>query len=91
MRQQPSRAQNLAYAATAASSGCIGLIVIFAALLLGIWLSVQFQSKAILLAVLLLSVPLALFLMVRSALGSVAKIQPQPPRTKRQPGTQEED
>ncbi len=91
MRQQPSRAQNLAYAATAASSGCIGLIVIFGALLLGSWLSAQFQSRAILLAVLLLSVPLALFLMVRSALGSVAKIQPQPPRTKRQPGTQEED
>ncbi len=76
--EQPiSRAANLAYAAVAAQSGCLTLIIIVGALLGGIWLDAQFGTRGpFVLGALLFSVPFSLFLMVRIALGAIDQIKP---------------
>lgn len=82
----PSRARNLALAAVAAQAGCWTLFLIFVALLLGLWLDSQFQVRGLFtIGLLLLSVPISLFAMVRVALRSVKQIQPQPKNIERQP------
>ncbi len=86
-----ARIKNFTYAALAAQGGCFTLVIIFAALLLGLWLDAQFgQRGPFTIGLLLMSVPLSLFVMVRLALRSIAQIQP-PAAPKSTTNTQEVD
>lgn len=83
MDQKPNdssvRAINLALAAFAGQAGCLSLIIVIVALLAGLWLDNQFGVRGpFTVVLLLLSVPLSLFVMVRIALGSVKNLK-QPP------------
>lgn len=73
-------ALNLAMAGIAGQVGCVTLIIIFAALLGGLWLDNLLGSKPLLTIVLLLSsAPLSLFLTFWLATRAVNKIKPLPP------------
>jgi hypothetical protein len=77
-------AANMTMAVLAAQSGCFSLVIVFGALFLGLWLDAQFgQRGPFTLGLLLLSVPISLFLMVRTAVSAVARIRP--PETTRPP------
>lgn len=76
--QKPPRAKNLTYAALAGQVGCVSLVLVFAALFLGLWLDSQFGLRGpFTVGLLILSVPISLFVMVRIALGMIAEIQTQ--------------
>jgi hypothetical protein len=63
-------------AAVAAQAGCVTIIIIVAALLVGLWLDAQAGRRGLFtIGLLVLSVPFTLFLMVRIALGAVNRIQ----------------
>lgn len=72
-----ARVKNISFAILAAQSGCFSLVIIFGALFLGLFLDAQFgQRGPFTIGLLLLSIPLSLFVMVRLALRSIAQIQP---------------
>jgi hypothetical protein len=73
-----ARIRNLAYAAAAGLSGLICLVVVFTALFAGLWLDARFGQRGPFTVLLLVaSVPVSLFLMTRTALWLVRRIQPQ--------------
>lgn len=72
-----ARTANLAYAAVAGQAGCFTLAIVMAALFIGLWLDAHFGTRGpFTIGVLLFSIPLSLFLMVRIALGAVRRITP---------------
>lgn len=74
---QQVRMQNLAYAAVAGQVGCTTVILIIGALLVGLWLDAQFGVKGpFTIILLLLSIPISLYLVLRIALGAVRAIRP---------------
>ncbi|MBK8022123.1 MAG: AtpZ/AtpI family protein [Chloroflexi bacterium] len=84
-----TRAANLGYAAVAGQAGCFTLAIIIVALLIGIWLDARMGTRGpFTIGLLLMSIPLSLFLMVRIALGAVNKIKP-PPQNITRHGTQD--
>lgn len=77
-KKSPSRAANLTYATMAGQAGCLTIIIIFVALFVGLWLDSQTGTRGpFTIGLLLLSVPISLFAMVRIALSAIAEIQPQ--------------
>lgn len=91
-QKRPSRARNLALAAVAAQAGCSTIIIIILALLIGLWLDAQFGVRGLFtIGVLVLSVPLTLFIMVRIALGAAKRIIPQPEIYQRKDESQEDE
>jgi hypothetical protein len=81
--QQVRRIKNLTLAGIAALTGCVAVIVILSALLLGLWLdSVMGQRGPAVVILLVLSAPVSLFLMTTIALKIVNRIQPQLPKSK---------
>jgi F0F1-type ATP synthase assembly protein I len=89
-QKRPSRARNLALAAVAAQAGCATIIIIILALLIGLWLDAQFGVRGLFtIGVLVLSVPLTLFIMLRIALGAAKRIIPQPEIYRRKDESQE--
>lgn len=84
---QSSRLANITLAVVAAQSGCFTLFLVVGALLLGLWLDAQFgQRGPFTIGLLLLSVPVSLFVMVRVALGAVRRIQPPPTQNRPRQG-----
>lgn len=78
------RFANLAMAALAAQSGCFTLFLVVGSLLVGLWLDAQLgQRGPFTIGLLLMSIPVSLFLMVRIALSAVERITP--PSTKDAP------
>jgi len=76
--------KNLGMAAVAAQGGCATLIIVFAALFIGLWLDAQLgQRGPCVFGLLILSVPLSLYMMLRIALEAINRIVPQPPPVKR--------
>ncbi|NDJ63143.1 MAG: hypothetical protein GYB67_18630 [Chloroflexi bacterium] len=74
--RKASRANNLLYAAIAGLSGCATLVVVLAALVVGLWLDAQFVVRGpFTIGALLISIPISLYLMMRIAFGSVRMIQ----------------
>lgn len=66
-------------ATLAAQGGCFTLILVIGALLVGLWLDAQMGLKGpFTIGLLLLSVPLSLFVMVRVAMSAIQRIQPPP-------------
>lgn len=73
MRQ---RARNLGLAAVAGQAGCATLIIVFGALFLGLWLDSQFDQRGpCTFGVLILSVPVSLYAMLRIAMGAIRLIE----------------
>ena len=81
MRKDPSQEPRspdlpLALAGLLGQVGCVTLIVIFAALGIGLWLDSQFDSRPIFILIFVLgSVPVTIYLMVRIVLTGMARIQ----------------
>ncbi len=81
MRKDPSQEPQspdlpLALAGLLGQVGCVTLIVIFAALGIGLWLDSQFGSRPVFTLILVLgSVPVTIYLMVRIVLTGMARIQ----------------
>lgn len=81
MRKDPSQEPRtpdlpLALAGLLGQVGCVTLIVIFAALGIGLWLDSQFDTRPLFTLVLVLgSVPATIYLMVRIVLTGMARIQ----------------
>ena len=74
----PSRIKNLGIAGISALTGCVSLIVVLGALLLGLWIDSRLghSTRIATLCLLVASVPLSLFIMVRMALWLVRQIEP---------------
>lgn len=71
------RVKNLSLAAVAAQAGCATLIIVFSAMFLGLWLDSQAgQRGPFTFGLLLLSVPVSLYAMLRIALGAIRLIDP---------------
>lgn len=86
----PSRARNLALAAVAAQAGCATIAIIILALLIGLWLDAQVGVRGLFtIGMLVISVPLTLYVMVRIALGATKRIIPQPEIYRRNDESQE--
>lgn len=69
--------RNMAYAAFAGQAGCSSSAMVVGALLLGLWLDSLLGTKPVLTILLMvLSVPISLYIMVRMVLGAVSRITP---------------
>jgi hypothetical protein len=66
--------RNLVYASVAGQVGCMTVVVLLGALLLGMWLDSLAGIKGLLLA----SVPVSLYLVTRMALRAAAAIRQEP-------------
>jgi UPF0716 family protein affecting phage T7 exclusion len=75
-----TRIKNTGIVGISVLTGCLGLIVVLAALLLGLWLANQLGQRWIVALVVALSAPLSLFLMTWLGL-TLAKRLPKPPQT----------
>ena len=65
----------LALAGLLGSVGCVTLVVIFVALGIGLWLDLQFETRPLFTVILVLaSIPVTIFLMVRIVLGGMERI-----------------
>lgn len=72
--------------------GCITLILIAAALAGGLWLDTQFNTRPLFTIILLLgTVPITLYLMVRMVLGGMARLQQTPEETQVDQSSNEEE
>jgi hypothetical protein len=86
------RIKNLGLAAVAGQAGCATLIIVFGALLFGLWLDAQLgQRGPCVFGLLILSVPFSLFIMLRIALGAINRIVPQLPPVKRHDDSSEHE
>lgn len=89
-QQPPSRFKNMTLAVIAGQAGCLTLVVIFVALFAGIWLDAQLNVRGVFtVGLLLMSIPISLFFMVRIALGAVKNLQPPPPKQQQQYGSKQ--
>lgn len=89
-QQPPSRFKNMTLAVIAGQAGCLTLVVIFVALFAGIWLDAQLHVRGVFtVGLLLMSIPISLFFMVRIALGAVKNLQPPPPKQQQQYGSKQ--
>ena len=85
-----TRAANLGYAAVAAQVGCFTLLIILIALFVGLWLDAQAGTRGpFTIGLLVLSVPISLFVMLRIALGAIRRISP--PRQRLNIDSKEDD
>jgi Na+/melibiose symporter-like transporter len=77
-----TRLRNLTLAAIAGMAGVVTLIVVLTALLIGLWIDSRFDQRGpFTFALLCLSIPVSLFLMLRLTLSALNRIQTQPVRT----------
>ncbi len=68
--------KNLGLAAVAGQAGCATLIIVFFALFLGLWLDSRLgQNGLCTFGLVILSVPLSLYVMLRIALVAINKIE----------------
>lgn len=75
------KAKNLSLAAVAGLAGFASIVIAFTALLLGIWLdSLFFDERGVFtVSLLILSIPVSLYTMLKLVMGAVKRIVPQPP------------
>lgn len=87
-----ARLRNLGLAAIAAQAGCVTLVVVVSALLIGLWVDSRFGLRGpFTFTLLCLSVPISLFLMLRLTLSAISRIQPQQVKTRRKSPPSEEE
>ena len=81
-----TRLKNLSLTAIAGQAGCVTLVIVIAALLVGLWLDAQLGRRGpCTFGMLVISVPFSLYAMVRIALAAIERIEPQSKQTKEQP------
>lgn len=74
-----TRVKNLSYAALGGQAGCATLVVVIAALFIGLWLDSLFGVRGpFTIGLLVLSIPFSLYMMLRIALGAIGRITPKP-------------
>jgi len=74
-RQQ--KVYNLTLAAVASQVGCLTIVIIFGALIAGLWLDRMFLTKPLFTILLMVaSMPLTLYIMFRIVQGATSKIRP---------------
>jgi F0F1-type ATP synthase assembly protein I len=79
-KDRRQRAYNLTLASVAGQVGCLTLVVIFAALFMGLWLDKYFGSKPLFTLVLMIaSVPLTLILMFKLVTAATKRIKTDQP------------
>jgi hypothetical protein len=78
-KPEPARyAMNMTLAAVAGQVGCLTIVIIFAALLGGLWLDAQFGTRPLfIVGLLLVSVPVTLITMFWVVRQATSRIQPQ--------------
>lgn len=87
--QKPSRLRNLTIAGITALTGCVGLVIAVAALLLGLWLdSLLGRRGPATICLITLSAPVGLYVMVKLAFALVRYFEPFEPNVG---GEDEED
>ncbi|MFP4322742.1 MAG: AtpZ/AtpI family protein [Anaerolineales bacterium] len=75
--------RNMSYAIVAGQSGCMTVMIVFGALLGGLWLDATLDTHpAFTLGLTLISVPVSLMVMVYTVLSMTARITPPKPRRK---------
>ena len=75
--KRPSRVKNLSYAGIAGQAGCWLTLTVFGALFAGLWLDAQFGLKGpFTVGLVIVSVPISLFIVVRIVIRLVEAIQP---------------
>jgi F0F1-type ATP synthase assembly protein I len=68
---------NLTLAAVAGQVGCLTLVIIFGALIAGLWLDRSFETKPLFTILLMVaSMPVTLYLMFRVVQGATNRIKP---------------
>jgi hypothetical protein len=71
------RAKNLSLAAIAGQSGCATVIIIYVALIAGFWLDARLaQSGLCIFGMLVLSIPVSLYVMLKISLNAIKRITP---------------
>jgi MFS family permease len=76
-RSARRRARNLSLAAVAAQAGCWTVIIVFTALILGLWLDARSGVRGpFTIGLLIISVPISLLVMLRIALSAIERIDP---------------
>ena len=71
-----SVAKNLALAGMLSQVGCVTVVIVIGALLLGLWVDSIFDTRPVFIVVfLLLSIPVSLYSLVRVALSTAAQFQ----------------
>ncbi len=69
-------AKNLALAGMLSQVGCVTVVIVVGALLLGLWVDSIFKTRPVFIVVfLLLSIPVSLYSLVRVALSTAAQFQ----------------
>ncbi len=69
-------AKNLVLAGMASQVGCVTVVIVVGALLIGLWMDSTFNTKPVFTVVfLLLSIPVSLYSLVRVALSTAAMLQ----------------
>ena len=71
------KVSNLVYAGIAGTAGCLTLVIVVGAVIMGLWLDFQFQSKPIITILLvILSIPVSVLGMFALVRASISRINP---------------
>ena len=71
------KVSNLVYAGIAGTAGCLTLAIVVGAVIMGLWLDFQFQSKPIVTVLLvILSIPVSVLGMFALVRASISRINP---------------
>ena len=74
-------ASGAAIAGVAAQAGCLTLAIIVVALLAGLWLDARFEVRGLFtIGLVLLSIPISLFVMLRVTLAAIKRLKLPPPK-----------
>jgi hypothetical protein len=91
MNRYSTLIKNLSLAGALSQIGCMTAVIAFGALLAGLWVDSRFDTKPIFtVALLLLSIPVNIFLMIRVALSTVAQIKPETGTMQKQESQEDE-
>ncbi|MBC8098464.1 MAG: AtpZ/AtpI family protein [Armatimonadetes bacterium] len=86
------RVKNLALAAVAAQAGCVTLVIVLAALFIGLGLDSQLGRRGpFTFSLLIVSIPVSLYVMLRVTLAALNRLQAQPVRKPRRPAPKLEE
>lgn len=85
-------ARNLALAGMVSQVGCVTIVIVVGALLVGLWLDSRWDTRPVMtIVLLLLSIPVSMYSLVRIALSTAHQFQtPQAPSDRPNPPSGEE-